>query len=374
MRIVHVTDFYLPRLGGIELHVADLTERQRRAGHDVSVATSSPGPQDRHITRFGASAGPRHPLNPLGLRDGLRWLRDQDPDVLHAHVGVGSPLGFFLARAAARQGIPVVVTVHSMWTWVLPIMAALDRWGRWSRLPIVWTTVSEAAAGPVRRLIPDSEVLVIPNGIDQERWRPETLPVHDAPPVVAAAVMRLSPRKRPIPLVRMVRDANAALGRGQAIRLVIAGNGPMGPVLRAYAAVRGMSRQVTFAGRLDRDGVAAVLAGADLFVAPARLESFGIAALEARCAGLPVVAMASGGVGEFVGHETEGLLCDTDADMTAALVRLARDEPLRRRMSQHNASSDCRIAWPSVLAETARAYRLAGDVQAGDPALRRTAS
>ena len=40
MRIAHVTDFYLPRLGGIELHVSDLSDRQRAAGHEVEVLTS----------------------------------------------------------------------------------------------------------------------------------------------------------------------------------------------------------------------------------------------------------------------------------------------------------------------------------------------
>ena len=42
MRIAHVTDFYLPRLGGIEMHVSDLAARQVALGHEVTVVTSSP--------------------------------------------------------------------------------------------------------------------------------------------------------------------------------------------------------------------------------------------------------------------------------------------------------------------------------------------
>ena len=42
MRIAHVSDFYLPRLGGIEIQVSDLAARQRLAGHTVDIITSSP--------------------------------------------------------------------------------------------------------------------------------------------------------------------------------------------------------------------------------------------------------------------------------------------------------------------------------------------
>ena len=96
-----------------------------------------------------------------------------------------------------------------------------------------------------------------------------------------------------------------------------------------------------------------------MFVAPADLESFGIAALEARCAGLPVVAKSSGGVREFVRDEVEGLLCDTDEDMVQALVRLAlrRDPaPADRRPQPHRGV-------PGGLEPCAREHR--GGVRAG---------
>ena len=151
MKIAHVTDFYSPRLGGIETHVSDLAERQRAQGHQVIIMTSTPGPQDPDVRRV--TNGFRRPgaLHPLAVSAGVRVLRDLDVDVVHAHLGVGSPLAFFLARAAARQGIPTIVTVHSMWAGVAPIMSMMDALGGWSGLPIVWTAVSEAAAAPVRR-------------------------------------------------------------------------------------------------------------------------------------------------------------------------------------------------------------------------------
>ena len=91
-------------------------------------------------------------------------------------------------------------------------------------------------------------------------------------------------------------------------------------------------------------------------MAPARLESFGIAALEARTAGLPVIASAGAGIREFVATEREGLLTDTDADMVAALVRLAGDPELRASIAAHNRAVAPDMSWPHVVARCERAY------------------
>jgi glycosyltransferase involved in cell wall biosynthesis len=91
-------------------------------------------------------------------------------------------------------------------------------------------------------------------------------------------------------------------------------------------------------------------------MAPARLESFGIAALEARCAGLPVVAMTAGGVGEFVSDGREGLLVRDDAEMARAISRLATDTLLRRRIRTHNATTTTSLDWPHTLAATLAHY------------------
>ncbi|HEY9521592.1 MAG TPA: hypothetical protein VIR33_00005, partial [Thermopolyspora sp.] len=43
VKILHISDCYLPRLGGIEVQVADLVRTQRGAGHSVEVATATRG-------------------------------------------------------------------------------------------------------------------------------------------------------------------------------------------------------------------------------------------------------------------------------------------------------------------------------------------
>lgn len=368
MRIAHVSDFYLPRLGGIETHVAELAALQRSRGHEVHVITSTPGPATAGAHRVTMTYRQPHALHPMAAVAGVRALRALNVDVVHAHLGVGSPLAFLLARAAARDGRATVVTVHSMWAGVGAVVAALDALGGWSRLPIAWTAVSEAAAAPVRRHLPAGvPITLLSNGIHQEQWRLPGVP--ERPGVLnLVAVMRLAARKRPLPLLRMVNHAQATLDRlgdPTRLRLTVAGDGPLEEAMARFVRRHGMSDSVSLLGRLPRRDVRTLLADSHVFLAPADLESFGIAALEARCAGLPVVAKSRGGVGEFVRHEKEGLLCASDREMTDALVRLARDPELRRGIAAHNRTSECLVGWDTQLSATDDAYHRASRLQHG---------
>ena len=102
-RIAHVTDVFLPRLGGIETHVDDLARHQRAAGLQADVLTPS------------HAAGADAPwVRRLSAGEARRAVAGYD--LVHVHVSLCSPYGISAARAAARAGVPVLVTVHSMWS------------------------------------------------------------------------------------------------------------------------------------------------------------------------------------------------------------------------------------------------------------------
>ena len=103
---------------------------------------------------------------------------------------------------------------------------------------------------------------------------------------------------------------------------MIIGEGPERASLEKYLRAHDLTDVVELVGRRTRDEIRTEFARADIFVAPANLESFGIAALEARCAGLPVVAKARTGIREFVANGREGLLAQSDRDMVDQLLRL----------------------------------------------------
>jgi glycosyltransferase involved in cell wall biosynthesis len=374
MRVLHISDCYLPRLGGIETQVHALARRQLAAGHEVEVLTATP--RARHdltarevvdgvpLIRATADLPFELPVHPRAGRETARVL-DAGPryDVVHAHVGVVSPFAYAALPVVVRRGLPAVVTVHSMWGPAAGGFRAVDAVTRWSRWPVVLSAVSEVAARPLRRIAgPGAVVEVLPNGIDADLWRVDPLP-RDPDDVVLAAVMRLAGRKRPMPLLRILRQVRAEVPARVRLRAEIAGAGPLQSAMERYLRRHGMSDWVRLRGRLTTDEVRELYRRADVFVAPSRLESFGIAALEARTAGLPVVARAGTGVTEFVEAPVEGLVVNSDAAMATALARLAVDPALRQGIAAHNRAVPPAVNWPEVLRRCDAAYRRAAELR-----------
>ena len=94
----------------------------------------------------------------------------------------------------------------------------------------------------------------------------------------------------------------------------------------------------------------------DVYVQPSVKESFGIAALEARAAGLPVIARSQTGTTQFIRDHQEGLLAETDSAMASAIVSLAKDRALLAQLGEHNRSIAPQQSWPLVLARVDEAY------------------
>jgi glycosyltransferase involved in cell wall biosynthesis len=376
VRIVHLTDCYLPRLGGIEMQVRDLARRQVAAGHEVHVVTTTPsaprstapaaddGADGVHVHRLVMGLPYELPVNPRAGREVRRLLEVGDFDVAHVHAGVVSPFAFSAARLAPRLGVPTVVTLHCLWGYLTPAFRLIDQQAHWSRWPIVLSAVSDVAAVPLRRIAGrDVDVAVVPNGIEPEQWEVDPLP-RDPDDVLVVSVMRLAPRKRPMQLLRTLRETRDLVPSSVRIRAKIIGEGPERRSLTRYLSRTGMGSWVELTGRLSRDEIKEVYRRADVFVMPANLESFGIAALEARSAGLPVLAKANSGIREFVADEREGLLAATDGELVSGLVRLVRVPTLRQRIAKHNRTVPPSNTWDDVLARTEDVYARAARVLA----------
>lgn len=356
MRILHVTDVYHPRVGGIEVFVRDMVRRQALR-HDVTVLTATRAAEEepanggvRVLRVLQRSAyGPGHRLP-------LRW---DDYDVVHVHLSVLSPFATAVARTAAAAALPSVLTVHSMWGGNPLVVRAAGLLSGWSHWPVVWTAVSEAAARDVRRVLPGTDVLVLPNAVDVDWWRerPATAePTRDDRPMTIVAVMRLAGRKRPMELVSMLAEVRRSVPADIPLRAVLVGDGPQAGTVADAVARHGMDGWVELPGYLNRAGIRDLYTETDVHVAPAYRESFGIAALEARAAGVPVVAMRSGGVGEFIADGVEGILCADDSAMVHALAHLATRPGTHQAMAAHNAAVRPSLDWERVLDEADDAY------------------
>jgi glycosyltransferase involved in cell wall biosynthesis len=369
MRIVHVTDGYLPRLGGIEMHVHDLATRQRLLGHDTIVITKSAaaGPAtrraatDRPAPTRTATHADADTVPTVRLAGGnlstpaARALAGAD--VVHCHCSVVSPLAWSAIRRARVLGVPVVATMHSVLPTSPLLASAMAGAARALGPDALWTAVSAVAADALAAVV-RRDVEVLPNGVDVAAWTPRARPAGQL--LTLVSVMRLSPRKRALPLVDILAGIRRRMDPAVPIRAVVVGDGPQSQVLQRRLRQRGMADWVQLTGRLDREQIAAHLGSAHVFLAPATLESFGIAALEARSAGVPVVAMRAGGVGDFVRDGVEGLLVDSDQEMAEATSGLLSAPEVLQRIRHHNATTTAGLDWASVLDRCAAVYARAG--------------
>ena len=364
-RVVLASDWYLPRLGGIELQVAGLAQALATAGHHPVIHTTTPGQDSKDGIEIVRISSRRLPGSDLAISPDLvarlvNELVAAKPDVVHAHLSVVSPTAVASRLAARRLELPTVVTVHSMVLFSQKLWRLADKLAGWSRWPLVLTGVSQLVARQMAAAAAGAPVGVLPNGIDGDLWRgARATASQDGRDITIVSAMRLVEKKRPVALLTAFGLAAAAADReGRRLSLRIAGEGPERRRLMAMIARENLAERVTLLGPLPRPALARLYRDAHIFAMPSTREAFGIAALEARAAGLAVVAMAETGGTDFIAHERTGLLAANDADFAGHLGRLALDDALRNRLASPDPSLS-RYHWPAVVDAHVAAYEAA---------------
>jgi alpha-1,6-mannosyltransferase len=359
MRIVRVANFVTERSGGLRTALRQLGVGYRQAGHEAVLII--PGNQANDVEtehgRIITLAGPEVP----GM-GGYRVLLDRNrtaavlrklrPDRIE--VSDRTTLRW-VGRWARRHGVPSMMVSHESLDGLLRLFGPSS--GRWvaDRLNartaaahdrIVCTT-SWAAAEFER--IGARNVTRVPLGVDLDGFAPTrydaSLRARWAAPgdVLLLHCGRLSAEKKPR---RSLAALTALRAAGVPAVLAVAGSGPLRVALQTEAAERGLP--VRFLGHVrDRDELAALLATADVAIAPGPVETFGLAALEALASGTPVVVSAESALPEVIGDA--GLAAKGEGPAYASAIRtlMARPEAERRAAARSQA---CRYPWSAAVA------------------------
>jgi glycosyltransferase involved in cell wall biosynthesis len=156
--------------------------------------------------------------------------------------------------------------------------------------------------------------------------------------IVVASVGRLVEQKD---YPTQLRAFARAAARHPRLVMLLAGDGPLRAELERLAAELGVADRVRFAGHCD--DVPTVLRATDIFVLASKFEPYGVAILEAKAAGVAIVATRVNELpeilGEDLGEAATGLLVPAEdpAAMAEAFLRLAEDETRRRELGQRAA-------------------------------------
>ena len=344
-RVLHL----LPCLyrGGAEMAVRRLVLAMGPEGHRMA-APDGPGAAlfdgvlpRRAFRRVEADL----PTGAASLRRALAAeAAEVPPDIVHVHGEAG--LLWFAARA--MPGAARVYTSHGI-VGAVRMKAALTAWAanRWAH------RVTVASAHDAARLAAAGArgVAVVPNAVPVPDGAGDAT-LRGGAAFVAGTLARLEPEKG---VDVLIRAAALAAREVPGLRVVVAGEGGQRAALDRLIVA--MGAPVVLTGFRP---AGAVLGALDLYVQPSRAEAFGMAAVEAMAAGLPVVASDVGGLPEVVTADTGLLVPPGDpAALAAALVRLADDPGARAAMGRAGTARAAHFAPPAVAAAMTAVYAAA---------------
>ena len=268
------------------------------------------------------------------LRDSLERLK---PDIVHASLTL-SPLDFRLPELCQQLGVPLVATFHPPFdaglrnitagTQQLTYQLYAPALARYDRVIVF----SQLQADVLIRLgVPETRLVVIPNGVDTERWAPASpstscltlkrVREHLGGQRVFLYMGRLATEKNVEALLRAWRLTSPA-----GCRLVIVGDGP----LRSALMNQFVDENVLWWGyEPDLETRVALLQCADVFVLPSLVEGLSLALLEAMASGTACVATDAGADGEAL-EDGAGIVLSTQGVTTQlrTLLPVLREQPV----------------------------------------------
>jgi N-acetyl-alpha-D-glucosaminyl L-malate synthase BshA len=259
-----------------------------------------------------------------------------DLDLIHVHYAMPFAASAYLARQLLRpRHLGVVTTLHGTDITVVGLEPAFFRITKFSiessdRITAVSRFLKERAEESFGITRP---IEVIYNFVDPAVFTPRRRSSLRLAPPETRVIMHAS-NFRPVKNIPSVVRIFAEVRRKVAAKLVMVGDGPEKAGAEQLARELGVARDVLFLGNQDR--MEDLLPLADIFLLPSSSESFGLVALEAMSAEVPVVASNIGGLPEVVEHGFTGFLHDPEhlAGFVASCLRLLTHERLRRTMGR----------------------------------------
>jgi glycosyltransferase involved in cell wall biosynthesis len=333
MRIAYVVPRYLPDVGGVETHVAQIASRVADAGHEVEVITQTVRRDLAGVERIGAVRVRRFSLPPATRGADIapalcRYLTQHGAryDLIHGHNYHSPP-----ALAAALLRRPIVFTPHYHGRGHVPIR-------RWLHIPyrvpgaLVFhrsrrvICVSEAERDLVVRHFPfmRNRSTVIPNGVD-------LAPLLAAHPYPADGRIHLVSVGRLANYKRMDLAIDAMRYLDDRFVLSIIGQGPMAETLQRQIAREGLTERVRVLQEVDDAELARRLRSAPGFILLSEHESFSITPREALAAGAQAIISdipVHREIARDAGHERVTLVpLHTSPEEVAGIVRAAALRP-----------------------------------------------
>ncbi|MBN1916074.1 glycosyltransferase family 4 protein [Candidatus Dojkabacteria bacterium] len=377
MKVIQVTTFFHPVVGGVETQVLSLSEKLKEAGYDVEVITSDSTKKGRikekisevggiQVTRcftwFGFSHF--HKFYPSLF---FKLLR-RDFDIVHVH-GFRKFEVYAALLAAKLKGKKIVVSTHNPFV--------VEKGSRMSLLNFL-IKIHDLTAGKIlsrfidhviilskeeypvleKFKIKKEKITLVPNGINERFFEKG-----DSEKIIKDYNIDTRRWKNfvvsagRIHKVKGYQNLKHAVHKLKNVLFIISGadDGYLVELKKLYED----NENVLFLERnLSQEQVNNLFALADLFVFPSLHEAFGITLVEAMASGLPVLSTNVGGPGDIVKEEFGVLVDPVDLGIWASKIQwLLADPRLRDKMGDSARRGAKRYRWERVLSQTEKVYK-----------------
>ena len=340
-----------PTYGGSGVVATELGIELAARGHDIHFITYSPPfrltgrEANIHFHEVAVSNYPlfEHPPYDLALATRMAEVAEfYSLDLLHVHYAIPHSVSALLARqmlASRGHRLPFITTLHGTDI----TLVGIDR----SYLPITKfgieqsdgvTAISSYLRERTREAFGvQSEIEVIRNFVNCDVYVRNPELVKTMRPRFASPDERLLVHLsnfRPVKRIQDVVEVFARVNRALPAKLMLIGDGPERSDAEYLAREHNIQDRIHFVGK--QDNVNELLPLADLMLMPSEMESFGLAALEARACSVPTIGTRVGGVPELIEDGHNGLLFEVGdvEEMSAAAIDLLRDEEQLQDMAK----------------------------------------
>lgn len=256
-------------------------------------------------------------------------------DLLHVHYAIPHASAAYMAKqivAKVGKKIPVITTLHGTDI----TLVGKDK----TYAPVVTFSINESDAitavsdnlrlETYRSFSITKEIEVIHNFVDVGRFSKK--PIDAFRRVIAPDGERILVHASNFRKIKRVQDVVrvfAEVKKHMPAKLLMVGDGPERPVMEDLVKELGITDDVRFLGKQEQ--MEEILVVSDLFILPSEYESFGLAALEAMAASMPVLSTNAGGLPEVNIDGKTGFMCnvgDVENMSRRAIEILQNDETL----------------------------------------------
>ena len=265
--------------------------------------------------------------------------RYQKLDLIHAHYAIPHAISAYLAKEMIKddQDLKIITTLHGTDITLVgrdPSFLEVTRFGI-EKSDMVSAVSNYLRDKTYETFKVSKPIEVIYNFVEEhpeqtKKCNDLRMKIAPAGEKIISHLSNFRPVKR---VVDIIEIAYRVLQK-MPVKVMMIGDGPERSVAEAHARELNIFEHITFLGK--QENVYLLLSMSDLFLMPSRLESFGLAALEAMSCGVPCITSNAGGLPELVKDGISGFTAEVgDVEKMAELgIRVLQDDALRKDLSQ----------------------------------------